>query len=227
MASKKTGSAAPKVQAVPSFSFDGVQAVETKPKGKAPSYPTVPTPNEHIQGMRDFLAAKKLEAEAETLRKSEGVVKFNAYAYDMWLTRGVTGTFASSIKFSSSFGDMLYVSARFWKKISTEEDAQFLRERLGVDNFNEMVTKSTTLTGDLNVVQEKFNELVASGKIDAKTANVVFTFMVETFKRDVSYEFKKDVLDWSDVFALAGGDKDLAAKVIDTTLGRKPYFREA
>jgi hypothetical protein len=216
-----------KVEPVQSFSFDNVQKVEPKAKGKAPTYPTIPCPPEHVDGMRDYLAAKKLAAEAEALEKGKPVAELKAYAYDLWLTKGVTGSFSSSLKFSSSFGDMLYISAKMWKKINTEEDAQYLRDKLGEENFNEMVNKTTTLTGDLAEVETKFNDLVRSGKIDAKTAKTMFEFIVSTFRKDVAYEFKKDVLDWHDVFALAGGDKDTAIKVMDTTLGRRPYFREA
>lgn len=223
MAAKKT-----KIEPVQAFSFDNaVQKAEPKAKGKAPSYPVIPCPPEHEQGMRDYLTAKKLAAEAEALEKSKPVAELKSYAYDLWLTRGVTGTFASSLKFTSTYGDMLYISAKFWKKINTEEDAQFLRDKLGEDNFDQMVSKTTTLTGDLAEVEAKFNDLVRSGKIDAKTAKTMFEFLVSTFRKDVSYEFKKDVLDWHDIFALAGGDKDTAVKVMDTTLGRRPYFREA
>jgi hypothetical protein len=227
MASKKktTIEAAP---SVPSFDFGATVApVTVTPKGKKETHPLIPVPAEHVGAMRDYKTAKKLEAEAEALLEGEAIKSLKAYAYNEWLTRGVTKNFASSLKFTSTYGDVLYIGTKSWKKISSEDDANFLREKLGAENFAEMVTKTTTLVGDLATVQTQFNALVQSGKITTEAAKTMFEFITQCFNKNVTYEFKKDVLDWNDVFALAGGDKELADKVINTTLVKKPYFREA
>lgn len=223
MAAKK------KVEAVvPSFDFGaGIAVKEAPAKGKKEAHPSIPVPNEHVAGMRDYFAAKKLEAEADALKEGVAVEALKKYAYNEWLSRGVTNNFSSSLKFTSSYGDVLYISSKSWKKISSEEDANFLREKLGKENFAEMVTKTTTLVGDLAKVQTQFNDLVKTGKISTEAAKTIFEFLTSCFSQTVAYEFKKDVLDWNDVFALAGGDKEMADKVINTTLSKKPYLKEA
>ena len=226
MATKRTRVSKAKEE-TPVFSFDAaVKEKPTAPKAKsAPKHPTIELPEQYAQGMKDFLKAKELESEAKSLKGGEAVAQFTAYAYDTWLDRGVSGSFSSTLRFSSPHGDLSYIGTKSWKKITSEDDANYLRKRLGEENFDEMVDTKTTLTGDLAEVQEQFNQLVKAKKIDPKTAQVVFQFLVETFVKQTTYEFKKDAIDWHDLFGLADGDADTASKVLGMTLSKKPYFK--
>ena len=208
------------------FDLKGKVKKEEKKVTKKSNSKILQLPEEFNGGVEVLVRKKELEAELKAIKTHPDFKKLENHSYDQWLDFGFSGQFQKSLHFENPIQDFKLVSQERFKKIRNEEDAAIFINRLGKENFEESTKTTTTLKGDLEEIQEKFNEFIKEEKIPAKQAKKFFEFIVENFEQSSETEFHKGKISYPDIFEISE-TKEESAEVIDLIVFSKPYLKIA